>query len=71
MENLQLNGKLNQNLIVWICAMLALFIGELYNITGCFWWFSLIIGLATTISLLVCLFAYTRNYQRKKRKTNA
>ncbi len=70
MKNLQLNGKLNQNLIVWICALVALFVCELYNITGAFWWFSFIIGLATTVSLLVCLFAYTRNYQRQKCKKN-
>lgn len=57
---------LNQNLITWCAGMFALYIHSKYGVGCVFYSLGLIVGVAATISLVVCLVAYTVFYCRKR-----
>lgn len=57
---------INQNVLIWGCAMFALFKGSQDHICGCFMWFAATICFAASVSVVACLWAYTKNYCDKK-----
>lgn len=69
MSNLNIKSYINQNLITWVCGMFALFVSAQYDIDGCFKCSGQIISGVATISLLICLVAYTRDYWYRKNGT--
>ena len=63
MENFKIN--LNQNLWALIVALLTLGSSEYFNLNATFY-FGLCLSIITSISLLITLFCYTKNYVKNK-----
>ena len=61
------NINLNQNLWVLIIGYLGIGVSEFYCLRMLFL-FSTILSVATTISMICCLDAYTKEYRNKKLK---
>jgi hypothetical protein len=66
-ENLNIN--LNQNLWVLVVSLIALGVSEYFNLCTLYY-FGLILSICAGLSIIVSLFAYTKNYWRKRIKNN-
>ena len=63
----KLNLKMNQNTLIFLISMIGIGVAEFYHLCTLYY-FSLIVGVASTLSILITLRAYTQNYKNNKNK---
>ena len=65
----KLNLKMNQNTLIFLISMIGISISEYFHLCTLYYC-SLIVGGASIVSVLLCLYAYTKNYMRNKSNSN-